>query len=276
MSRVAVFTPTRHPGISVTAHSVLRQSVPVDYWLIADQLDRDPLIRGMMPTPKAFGPEIITTHLPIKEGNKGNLAACCNWALDIAHDLQVDAMIFLQDFIWAPEYGVARFLEAMDDHPFALHTGVSHMSPGFKALTNPPNPDWSIFPVGVDAQMPPEPWEPEPRVKWNFPHGRISNHAWEVNYGALPYALINSGVRFDEDYDKGTQWENTQFAFDIQRHFNGDRFDKSSKGYVWWDSGNVSCGLPHREYFPKTHEGERDYDNGEMFWRKNPDLVGVR
>jgi len=271
----------------VSAHSVLRQTVPVDYWLVADQLNRDYLIYASMPQRlsklssmnmpiygKDYGPEIIIGHLPIKEGNKGNLAACDNWALDLAQDLQVDVLIFLQDFIWMPEDGVARFLAQIDDHPFALHTGTSHMSTGPAPLKNPPNPEWSIFPQGVDNKPPPEPWIMEPRVMWGFKRGQVSQHAWEVNYAAMPYAIINSGVRFDEDYDVGTQWENTQFAFDVWRNRQYSQHEKY--GYVWWDDENVSCGLPHRDYFPKTHEGERDYDNGALFWSKNPDLVGVR
>lgn len=251
---------------------MIRQDPPVDYWLVADELDRDSILQDRFgPYKNPSAPTVTIGHIPKKPGNRGNLAACCNWALDQAEDLQVDLLVFLQDFIWMPPDGVQRFLNAAVDHPFALLTGVCHPAKAPVDTKRVPFKDraWNIFSEEHMAFDVPEKLEDEPRVTMGVKPGRISNHAWEVNYGALPYALINRGIRFDEDYDIGTQWENTQFSFDVARSF-----PNHDGGYVWWDGDNVSYSLPHREFFPETHKDERSYDNGELFWSKNRDLVG--
>lgn len=272
---VAIFTPTRHPGIAVSAHSVARQDTSEDIvWLVADTLNRDELYEW------GVSKRIYTTcnFEPVKGWNDskpdrvGNLEAMHNWALHEARKLQVELLIFLQDFIWMPPDGVERFLADARVHPFALLTGAVDSSEGWSVVDE--QDPWDIFKGGLSNTKPFEPYTSDTRIQMGMKPGRVSNHAWEINYGALPYALINAGVNFDEDYDYGTQWGNTQFSFDIARKFYNKDDVAWNPGYVWWNPDNRAIALPHREYFPATHAGERDLDNGKLFWSKNPDLVG--
>lgn len=269
---VVIFTPTRHPGIAVSAHSVARQTHEDVVWLVGDQLDRWELIEkhGFTDTPvKKRDVETHVFYMDIEKDKVGNLAALDNAALSWARAIDADLLIFLQDFIWMPPYGVRKFLEDAKEHPYALLTGCVQASKGFPVVDA--NDPWDIF-GGKSDNTPPLPYELDTRQQFGMQKGRLSNHAWEINYGALPKDLINCGVDFDEDYDYGTQWENTQFSFDIARQFPSDTWGGAG-GYVWWNPDNRAVALPHRDYFPKTHEGERAVRNDQLFWKKNPDLI---
>lgn len=275
---VAIFTPTRHPGIAVSAHGVRRQDTNQDIiWLVADTLHRDFLYEW------GVSEGIYTTcnFEPVRGWNEkssdrvSNLAAMSNWALREARKYQVDLLIFLQDFIWMPPDGLEKFLADAQTHPFALLTGAVDAANAYPFGVVDADDPWDIF-DGKSDQKPWEPYELDTRLQFGMPPGLVTNHAWEINYGALPYALINAGVDFDEDYDYGTQWENTQFSFDIARKFARpeNRIAGQHAGYVWWNPDNRAIALPHREYFPATHAGERAVRNDERFWSKNPDLIG--
>lgn len=285
---IAVFTPTRHPGIAVSYYSIARQTHKVDYWLVADQLlgerqDAYEYMHRMSPELK-----IEAYRAEISENKNGNLAHVSNWALNKARELEVDLLVFLQDYIWAPHDGVADFLRAAEHHPFSLITGncASSKMPTRAYMSGRANNGWNIFVSdSVAAEKPYPPYELDTReaMQWgaNISGERdmgagcyLTNHAWEINWGALPHALINAGVDFDEDYDVGTQWENTQFSFDINRKLSSHPMSHDM-GRVWWDFNNRAIAMPHRLYFPDTHEGERKLDNGPLFWSKNPDLVGA-
>lgn len=261
----AIYTPTRNPGIAVSYYSVKKQNPKVDHWFVGDQLasQREENYRFMRQDSPWLNIESYQSE--ILPGRVGNLAHVDNWALNRARSLNVDLLVYLQDFIWMPDSGVASFLKAAKTHPFDLITGRVVSSEGPACWDE--KDLWNIFLREEDAQnAPPGPWEADTRDAMGLKPGYLSNHAWEVNYGALPYALINAGVDFDEDYDYGSQWGNTQFSFDIWRR---------CMSRVWWDHANVAISMPHREYFPKTHAGERDVDNGWRFWKKNSDLVNV-
>lgn len=281
--KTAVFTPTRHPGLSVSYFSVARQDPPVDHWLLADQLapEREGLYQVWRETSPNL--KIHTYNAEILPDKNGNLEHVHNWALKKARELEVDLLVFLQDFIWIPSDAVAKFAKAAKLHPFDLLTGNVVSSPGYEVKF--PTSLHSIFPVGKTYEKPPEPYTPDTRDQMGLgdmfnlssvvtPMGRyLSQHAWEINWGAMPHALINAGVDFDEDYDYGTQWGNTDFAHQIKETFADKRpnaVNMASKGRVWWDYYNQAISMPHREYFPKAHEGERDLDNGWRFHKKWP------
>lgn len=276
---IAVFTPTRNPGIAVSYYGVNRQLSRVNHWLVADQLapEREDLYDKMRRESPQLNIETYSSEI-LPEKN-GNLAHVSNWALNRARALNVDLLVFLQDFIWIDRHGVSSFVAAAKAHPFDLITGRVIASERPAAWD--PKDLWNIFISEHECNSRPSgPYTNDTRHQMN-PNARamyLSNHAWEINWGALPHALINAGVDFDEDYDYGTQWENTQFSFDIGRIYGllgaGGHYLKSG-GRVWWDFSNIAVAMPHREYFPHTHAGERKLDNGWRFWEKNPDLVGV-
>lgn len=267
MTSVAIFTPTRNPGIAVSYYSVARQSHPIDHWLVADQLAMEREIIYSQMREKLPKTNIETYKAEILPEKVGNLAHVSNWALKRARELEVDLLVFMQDFIWVDKFGVDDFVNLAKNHPFDLLTGFVWSSKGPQSYV--PQDLWNVFTREDDAKNKPKGGlEYDTRSQMSMKPGYLSNHAWEVNWGALPHALINAGVDFDEDYDYGTQWENTQFSFDIARKMK-------PFGRVFWDDQNKVVAMPHRDYFPKTHEGERDLDNGWRFWEKNPDLVGV-
>lgn len=245
----------------------MRQTYKDIVWLVADQLYDER--KKIWDDP----PEKIVVHYePIKEGRAGNLAAVDNWALQWCRDNDIELLIFLQDFIWMPPFGALKFLNDAKVHPFALLTGSVDASMGPERWGEAPHPEWDIFAPGVAESPPPPPYDLDTRKGYGHKAGRLSNHAWEINYGALPHALINAGVDFDEDYDYGTQWENTQFSFDIARKFGGGNAD-SQAGYVYWTPDNRAIGMPHRDYFPQAHDGEKVIRNDGLFWTKNRGLL---
>jgi hypothetical protein len=252
---------------------------------VADQLltqrDKSSLYKTMR-SHDGLKTKIHTYQAEILPGRNGNLEHVSNWALNKARELEVDLLVFLQDFIWIPEDAVAKFSLAAKNHPFDLLTGNVVSSPGHKVET--PDSTWSIFGIGDSDTKPPPPYEPDTRDAmglWKFGDKTVGgtyldNHAWEINWGALPHALINAGVDFDEDYDYGTQWGNTDFSFNIAKKLSrGSLQGVHQGGRVWWDHNNQAISMPHREYFPKAHEGERNIDNGWRFWEKHPELVGA-
>lgn len=276
--KTAIFTPTRHPGIGVSFWSVARQDPPVDHWFVADQLapERErfyEIFRDHF-TNSGKKTQIHTLQAEILPGRNGNLEHVSNWALNKARELEVELLVFLQDFIWLPPDAVTKFVKAAKYHPFDLLTGNVVASPGFECKRSEYANLYSIFAASEVTKKPPEPYTPDTRDQMGYgvniggpdPGRHLSNHAWEINWGALPHALINAGVDFDEDYDYGTAWGNTDFSFQIHKAFNEPVY--RHKGRVWWDYYNQAISMPHREYFPKAHEGERDLDNGHRFRAK--------
>lgn len=247
----------------------------MDHWLVADQLavERERLYASLRSDQKyaPFRTKIHTLNAEILPGRNGNLEHVSNWALKKARELEVDLLVILQDFIWLPPNAVARFAETAKYHPFDLLTGNVVSSPGHPVKDS--TDVYNIF-HGDCYAKPPEPYEPDTRdqMGWaqNIPEAAegmyVSQHAWEINWGAMPHAIINAGIDFDEDYDYGTQWGNTDFAFQVHKAFNDSRY--TGAGRVWWDYYNQAIAMPHREYFPKAHQGERDLDNQPRFRAK--------
>lgn len=266
----AVFTPTRHPGIDVTFHSIMKQTSLPKYWIIADQLDRQDLIFEKC---KNKGITPIYGRFPVKEGNAGNLEQVSNWALQTARELEVDLLVFLQDYIWIPQNGIEMFENDAHHHPFSLLTGRCDGASGPRCMTEQCEDPWSIFYSSLESiKKPDPPYTIDPRVLMEWKKGYISNHGWEINWGAMPYEIIHCGVDFDEDYDKGTQWGNTQFSFNVLNHYEKYPHFIGTGGRVFFNPENHAYGFPHRDYFPATHEGERKIDNGALFWSKNTKL----
>lgn len=278
--KVAVFTPSRHPGIAVSYESVRRQNIPISHWFLADQIERGDdwydHMRTFMP-----GTNIDILHSEILPERNGNLEHVSNWALKRAREEKIDLLVILQDFIWLPEDAVEKFVKASVHHPFDLLTGRVEASKGpqktsFDEIRAESSKYYSIFGDWTkNTEKPPGPyeldtrdqmgwWQPDPAMFRGVPDigmGKyVSQHAWEINWGAMPYSIINAGIDFDEDYDYGTQWGNTDFAHQVAATIPGSQ--------VWWDFYNVAYGMPHRDYFPATHEGERDLDNGWRFRQK--------
>lgn len=282
--KTAVFTPTRHPGIGVSFWSVARQDPPVDHWFVADQLapEREKFYEIFRDhfTNSGKKTQIHTLQAEILPGRNGNLEHVSNWALNKSRELEVDLLVFLQDFIWIPPEAIARFALAAKFHPFDLLTGNVVSSPGFELKRPEFHNLYSVFGERNVTKKPPEPytpdtrdqmglWQQDPNLTRGIPDlgvGKyLSQHAWEINWGALPHALINAGIDFDEDYDYGTQWGNTDFAHQARMAFSDSR---QVGGRVWWDYYNQAIAMPHREYFPKAHEGERNIDNEPRFRAK--------
>ncbi len=65
---------------------------------------------------------------PKRDGYKRNLASSYNFAAEYAIRHGYDLFISLQDYIWIPQNGVERFVEAFQKRPEYLLTGITHIS----------------------------------------------------------------------------------------------------------------------------------------------------
>jgi hypothetical protein len=81
-------------------------------------------------------------------------------------------------------------------------------------------------------------------------HVDVDVQQWEANWSAIPKAILNSKVGYDEELDRGIGYENQDYAFAC-KHDLGAR--------IILDTTNHAFGLPHKLYFPKMTQ-----ENGDM------------
>ncbi len=243
LSLVAVLTASNKPGCDVTLESLKRQDHPGIIWVFADNLYelRAPLIQVL--TEKADIPTYHFKPPAIKPGYRRNLAAAYNEALRWCRNEEVDLMISLQDYIWIPPDGVSRFVAMAEKFPNCLLTGICSISldPEADAVVDPEGL-YTIF--GAPYTDAPDfiDWE-DSRAAENYrgQSGYVESNPieWENNFSAIPKTIIDSGIDFDEDFDKGVAYENQGFAFACRERLGTN---------VILDLDNRAISLPHKRY----------------------------
>lgn len=247
---VLVYTPTRqYGGLDVTIAGLKRQRLPKGVrlvWALCDAVpERSYMIQEVVELSRTV-PSIVWSQ-PTKEGYVRHLAAANNRALRIARDYNFDLLIILQDYIWIPDDGVARFLWLAEAMPRpALLSGLCH-------LTSDPPPSAVVNPKGLYTIFA-EPYTAKPQhIEWHDcrddrPGPYVETPIrWETNWAAIPrQALHDTRLNFDEEFDKGAAFENQDYAYAAAK-----------LGYApVVDTGNVALGLPHKKYWPAQYEAE--------------------
>lgn len=251
--KVSIFTPTRLPGIDVTHSSILRQEFKQDTeinWIISDQL-YDKRVEEIEEKLKKWPYEYYHFTLPIRDGNKRNLAESYNEAIRIARDWDSDIFVSLQDYIYVPCDGLQKFIDVHNgvDAPYLL-TGICHIS------SDPV--EEKIWDLNGAFTIFKEPYTSMPkRIHWHDVRkgeDRIQNGIyqtfpteWEANWSMVgKQALYDKELMFDEKFDKFIAYENQDYALNA-----------SSRGYkVLLDPNNEVISLPHKKYFPHIEKSE--------------------
>lgn len=239
---VAVFTPTCRPGgLDVTAASLERQGRDDLLWIVGDTLERSEIVH------LAAERGIVAVYFDSRDltSRWGSLEAAYNQALHIARNYHAQLLVSLQDYIWAPPDGIARFEAMADAHPDALLTGCCSISAdpardqiadpdGAFTIFNEPYTDKPATIAWQDCRL-----DQVSAESWQT---RVTAERWELNWAAIPRrALYDERLAFDERYDDGWAYGNQVYA---QRTLE--------LGYeLWMDGDNHALGLPHKDYFPE-------------------------
>jgi GT2 family glycosyltransferase len=216
-----------------------------------------------------IGIEYISFKMSKKTGDERNLAASYNQALRFAREMDCDGFVSLQDYIWIPEDGIQRFIDASEkiDDPHIL-TGICH-------ITEDPTPD-KVVDVENYFSIFAEPYDEEPTtIKWEDvrkvnnekftadPEALLSTSPveWEANWAYIPReALHDTRLRYDEDFDRYVAYENQDYAYRALE-----------LGYFTMiDTHNIAKSLPHKAYWPEqeAHEGPLTEFNRQLIEEK--------
>ncbi len=260
--KLAIFTPTYRPGgLDVLEASLMRQTFRDFVWIVSDQrfLQRKETWAQII---RRVDFPILFMSREIKEGNKRNLAAMYNAAAEYVVDDGFSMMVSLQDYIYVPENGLQRFIETHNHFPGSLLTGVTHIS-------RDPYPN-KVVDLEGDYTIFAEPFTSKPnRMAWEdvrateiYPMGDdvlpVETGHWETNWAAVPVSVLEEGIRWDETYDKGIAYENSDFAQQARL-----------KNYdVVLDKKNIAISLPHKDYFDGEREEIVEFSNREYYESK--------
>lgn len=236
---VAVFTPTCRPGLDVAVRSLERQNRDDLLWIVGDDLyqERD----------AGHATAIATVHFDTavnRHNQPSSLAFAYRRAIDIARDHGADLFVSMQDYVWIPDDGVARFERMAREFPTSLLTGLCSLSndPYPREVLNPTDL-YGIFAEPFDGRQPTD-------IRWVdcrlevFPDNAVSKASaiwWETNWAAIPRNILHDKrLNFNEEYCRGHGYENQDYALRAE-----------ALGYdVWIDTANHAIGLPHEQYFP--------------------------
>lgn len=251
-----VFIPTRLKGFDVTYFSLVRQKCP-GINLIACTADEHVESRGAMLADKfeRAGINYVTFKMSHNPGYERNLAASYKQAMQFAREIGVDGFVSLQDYIWVPEDGIAKFVEVSDkiEDPHIL-TGICH-------ITSDPDPS-RVVDIEDDFTIFAEPYSQEPQeiawydVRKENAEARLEEGVhvtetfpveWEANWAYIPKeALYDEDLEYDEIFDKWVAYENQDYAFQAV-----------NKGYkVILDTENEVKSLPHKKYWHELESYE--------------------
>lgn len=253
--KVCVFTATkRYGGLDVT-YGALRAQTHQDFvWMVADELCDE---RRDVFMEKTSDLDLRRMHWKPRdkpEGYYSDLPAIYNAAIGIAEAIECELFVSLQDFIWIPEYGLERFVQAAEQEPRSIVAGLCSMAavPDADAVSDPKGL-WSLFAEdypGYDDD--PIEWHDVRMMQYRpgalVPADPVS---WEMNWAAFPTSV---GPLFDEKYGKHIGNENAQFAWSCER-----------KGHpIRIDAFNHAISLPHRHYFADEWAEQQPHRDANM------------
>ena len=204
---------------------------------------------------------------PMDKDDFWNLNKSMNYGLSIA---QGKLIVLLQDYIWLPDDALEKFWRAYESLGDVLISGVGHKAQW---------PNWAVNLFGKvtifthsgfqNVQWP----EDKPEDGYRKPEGvfardpRIQGRGlhlcnpieWEANWACFPASVSEKIGGFDEDFDKGRGFDNTNFAERAQL-----------AGFqVWLDETNECVGYSHELLFKNDQDdcAQRHHPNNMELWR---------
>ena len=262
MTKLAIFTPTyRYGGLDVLEASLARQTFKDFVWVVSDQLFLERKQTWAEILDRVDFPILFVNRL-VREGNKRNLAEMYNVAADYVVKDGFNFLVSLQDYIYLPEDGLQKFIDCHEEFPKSLLTGVTHISRDpFPNKINDIKGHYTIFNESYTSKPKHYSWE-DVRATELYLHGPerlpVETGHWETNWAAVPIEVLDMGIRWDEEYDKGIAYENMDFAQQAK-----------GMGYnVVLDKANVAISLPHKDYFDGEREEILEFSNREYYDNK--------
>lgn len=200
MPKISVIMPTaRYGGLDVLLQSMYHQTVQADEILVVDELRRKKEIENQ-------GFKYVEPPAK-KPGMWWNLDASLNAAIRQASG---DLIVQINDYVWVPSDGIAKFVARHAVEPKALISGVSDQ---FRA----PLPD---NPCGKFSVWNTWPGNPDGEKVFSDPRKESTNQGFyltipllfEGNWCAYPrQAWVDIGG-YDEAFDAGWGYDNVEFA----------------------------------------------------------------
>ncbi len=242
------FLPTRlYGGIDMTLGCLSKQKDVCNItWLVADELLNERDIMWQTITRLQHSTVVHVHAFKLNTKTPRNLASSYNYALTYAR-MKGDCELFVsvQDHMWFPDGGIARFLEMANQYPGALLTGVAHHAHPPWEVAHPKG-DYTIWEKPHSERPPGPPWHwQDCRAQGRTGYSPVPTIEWEANYAAIPPSIVNSGALFDPIFDKAHGYENQDFAFRCRQELGANTI---------MDCDNVAICLPHRLYFPEAAE----------------------
>lgn len=278
--KVTVITCTaRSGGIDILLQSLKRQTFQDFRCLLIDELyshRHEELINYWNANwADSYGDKLLHIKpLKKKENRFWNLSQSLNHGLALAGG---DLILFVQDYLWIPSNGFEKFVQLHEQIGDCLISGVGHKGSV---------PDWAVqlhgkisifsdtyFPECSQPQWawekPEGIWHKDPRITGSGLHP-AQPIEWEGNYASVTKRICEELGGFDEDFDYGWGYDNTNFAERAQ-----------ALGYeIWLDESNEHVGFSHELLFKERDLKDKAPNNMNMWEQKCEDIqqrkIGIK
>lgn len=202
---VSIITPTIRKGFwNLMASNIANQSYKNIEWIVVDDHPKD----------RSFELKKVCDRWHIKGTYvRGKRTDRYHYGLSSANNVGVqnslgDLIIFLQDFVLMPTFGVESLVDIYRHHPNALIAPTDlYYFPSVKPNTD--SEDWFDGKLDVVGEFS---WK---NVRNQNKGMRFSDNPFEfeMNYGAIPKHIIEAVGGWWEFFNDGLGFDNTEFAY---------------------------------------------------------------
>lgn len=255
--KVSVVTITARPGIFRFGRETLEAQTFKDFeWIVVDALydERKDDVKEYMKD-VLFG----FKHIPDPKKDKGyNLAKANNAGI---RNSDGELIIWLQDFILIPQEGIQKFVDLYQKYPDSLYSGVDgRFSLKTDGKINVKDPidiisgaGWSQGRTDYINQ----------RTYRKEVYQSYDPFEFELNWAAFDKNVAYDLGGFNEEFDHGFAFDNTEFAF---------RALQMNKE-LWIDATNYADAINHWELFgglndPHVHDREQAVKENDIRYQQ--------
>jgi hypothetical protein len=245
MASTSVVTITARPGIFRFGRETLEAQSFKDFeWVVVDKLYHKrykEVAEYMKDSPLDF------KHIPEPPKDKGyNLARADNEGIKKSTG---ELLVWLQDFILIPQDGLQKYWDLYKQHPDSMYSGVDgrfSIETAGKILTEDPidiigGASWGHGRTDYVNQ----------RAEGKGVYQSYDPFEFELNWAAFARTVAEDIGGFNEDFDHGFAYDNTEFAFRaLQMHKQ-----------LWIDTTNYADAINHWELFGGPEDPHVEHRN---------------